>query len=140
MPRSLALACALLALSACKPAPTPDTDRFGECQKYAGQIRPQPEREAEAHWRQGDRRLLAVKGDTQTVPLLVNDPAFPGADRHDLVAKFGTREIEGTSDEIDSRGCQEFDDEAADYARRYNAALLRRAGVPVPQASGTAAL
>ena len=92
------------ALAACGPAATPDRDQFGECQRYAAQIAGRPADDAQAHWQQGDRKLLSLAGASETVPALFNDPADPAADRHDVADKLGTRAIEGAAGDLADQG------------------------------------
>jgi hypothetical protein len=66
----------------------------------------------------GDNRLLGVNGVTL---------GLPGADpdkQSSLAAQYGVRQIEGTSDALESPRHAELVKEAREYALRYNSVIL----------------
>lgn len=103
-------------LSACGEYPAAQSD--GSEIMRAGELNPAT---AEADARQsldrGDRRLLAVAGFSLEIP-------GTQLTASQAEAAYGIREIEGTSDMLDSPGAERANANARSYAETYNRTII----------------
>lgn len=75
-----------------------------------------PGREAQTHFKNGDKRFVAVQGYTYECPG-VKDPAF--------VQAYGFRILRGTSDISEGKEYKHLNAVARAYAKAYNKELLK---------------